>query len=67
MRTHALEVEVEEEEEEEMDNQGMNGHDSSSEKHDTHDNHEGEGKIDSNCGVSLLLIIFTSECTHVMQ
>ncbi|KDR18472.1 ATPase family AAA domain-containing protein 2B [Zootermopsis nevadensis] len=44
MRTHALEVEVEEEEEEEeIDTQGINGHDSSSEKHDAHDNQEGEG------------------------
>jgi hypothetical protein len=53
-----LEVEVEEEEEE-MDNQRMNGHDSSSEKHDVHDNQEGEaeGKIDLFCGMSLMMMM----------
>lgn len=44
VRTRALEVEVEEEEEE-MDNQGMNGHDSSSEKRGADDNQEGEGML----------------------
>ena len=44
MRTRALEVEVDEEEEEDMDNQGMNGHDRSSEKRGVDDNQEGEGE-----------------------
>lgn len=67
MRTHALEVEVEEEEEEEeIDTQGINGHDSSSEKHDAHDNQEGEGKIDLCCDISLLLAVFTFECTNAI-
>jgi hypothetical protein len=38
-----------EEEEGEMGNQGMNGHDSSSEKHGVEDNQEGEGMIDLHC------------------
>jgi hypothetical protein len=66
-----LGVAVEDEEEGTMGNQGMNGHDSSSEKRGAHDNQEGEGEGEGEGMIALycwhvFALIFAFKYTLIM-
>jgi hypothetical protein len=62
VRTRALGVVVEDEEEGDMGNQGMNGHDTSSEKRVADDNQEGEGEGE---GMTTLYCWYVFVLSHI--